>query len=192
MENQVQQPLVSAQSNTAPFAQSLQKENQTMNSKKVFIPLVVVVLFLGLGTGFVGASLTSTKSSTSLVSQSETTTETGSGEQTTKSIKVGQVVGAKDASAFKDTVEGVLVSGGVSGEGSHHIVRVGGASQNVYLTSSTMDLKEFEGAKVKVSGETFKAQKAGWLMDVGRLEVKELNAALPDGAAKQEDLLPQD
>lgn len=156
-----------------------------MKSSKVLLPLTLIVILLGVGTGFVGASLTSQKAAVVMQSQDSTTRETDTTAPSTTAIKVGQVVGAKDATAFKDTVEGVLVAGGVDGEGSHHIVRPGGPSQNVYLTSSVMDLKNFEGARVRASGETFKAQKAGWLMDVGRIEVKELNAELPDGAQKK-------
>jgi hypothetical protein len=163
-----------------PFAQSLVKENQAMKSNKLFLPLVVVVLVLGIGTGVAGATLTAptaSKPQSAVVTDKETTANTD-----TNAIKVGQTFGAKDTKAFKDPVEGVLVTGGIGSEGSHHLVRPGGDSQNVYLTSSIVDLKMFEGAKVKIWGETFKAQKAGWLMDVGRVEVEELNAPLPDGA----------
>ena len=94
-------------------------------------------------------------------------------------IKVGDIVGVQDESTFKDSAEGVLTEGGVSGEGSHHLLREGGLSQNVYLTSSIVDLNLFTGHKIKVFGETFAAQKAGWLMDVGRVKVLELNSAPP-------------
>lgn len=154
-----------------------------MKQTKFFLPLVIAIVLLGIGTGFVGATLSAPKGQVAQLQQSgNETSETGDEGETIPVAKVGQVVGAKDASAFKDPVEGVLVAGGVGGEGSHHILRPGGPSQTAYLTSSVMDLKTFEGARVKVWGETFKAQKAGWLMDVGRLEVKELNAPLPDGA----------
>lgn len=86
-------------------------------------------------------------------------------------IKAGQVFGVQDAKTFKDSAEGYLEEGGVNGEGSHHLLRAGGASQTVVLTSSVTDLSKFVGMQVKVGGETFKAQKAGWLMDVGRVEV---------------------
>ncbi len=88
-------------------------------------------------------------------------------------VKVGDVVGVQDEATFKDQAEGVLEDGGVNGEGSHHLLRDGGPSQNVYLTSSIVDLNLFTGHKVKVWGETFAAQKAGWLMDVGRVKVLE-------------------
>lgn len=94
-------------------------------------------------------------------------------------VKVGDVVGVADEKTFRDDAEGVLVAGGAEGEGSHHLLRPGGLSQNVYLTSSIVDLSLFEGHKIKVWGETFAAQKAGWLMDVGRVEVIELNSTPP-------------
>lgn len=79
--------------------------------------------------------------------------------------------GMADESTFKDTATGVLESGGMSGEGTHHLVRDGGASQYVYLTSTVIDLGSFEGKKVQVWGETVSAKKAGWLMDVGKVKV---------------------
>jgi hypothetical protein len=83
----------------------------------------------------------------------------------------GESYGIADAKTFPDSAEGELAGGGIDGEGSHHLVREGGESQYVYLTSSIIDLDQFVGRKVKVWGQTFEAQKAGWLMDVGRLEI---------------------
>lgn len=85
----------------------------------------------------------------------------------------GKEVGIEDEKTFRDQAEGVLEEGGINGEGTHHLVREGGPSQNVYLTSSVVDLDQFVGKKVQVWGETFAAQKAGWLMDVGRVRVVE-------------------
>ncbi len=175
------------QSSTSDFASTLQKEKGSMNMK-VFGVLAVIVIVLGIGSGYAGAAFT-----TPVITQQTMNTgdeQSQGGEQAAAvQVKVGQVVGAKDASSFKDSAEGVLLPGGIGSEGSHHIARPGGQSQNVYLTSSVMDLKLFENARVKVSGETFKAQKAGWLMDVGRLEVLELNAPLPDGTKPVEKLM---
>jgi len=86
-------------------------------------------------------------------------------------VKSGVTVGIADEKNFKDSAEGTLEKGGIDGEGSHRLVRPGGDSQNVYLTSSVVDLDKFTGKKVKVWGQTFSAQKAGWLMDVGKLKV---------------------
>lgn len=81
-------------------------------------------------------------------------------------------VGIKDAKTFRDSVSGTLEKGGIEGEGTHHLVRTGGESQWVYLTSSVVDLDQFVGKKVKVYGETFAGKSAGWLMDVGRVELE--------------------
>jgi hypothetical protein len=79
--------------------------------------------------------------------------------------------GLADESTFKDTATGTLEKGGISGEGTHHLVRDGGASQYVYLTSTVIDLGSFEGKRIQVWGETISAKKAGWLMDVGKVKV---------------------
>lgn len=91
--------------------------------------------------------------------------------QVTGEAVVGESYGVSDTKVFTDSAEGEMDSGGIDGEGSHHLVREGGESQNVYLTSSIIDLDQFVGRRVKVWGQTFEAQKAGWLMDVGRLEI---------------------
>lgn len=87
------------------------------------------------------------------------------------SAQKGKTYGSNDTKTYKDVAEGVLEEGGIEGEGQYHLVRPGGESQNVYLTSSTVDLAQFQKKKVKVWGQTQDAQKAGWLMDVGRVEV---------------------
>lgn len=89
----------------------------------------------------------------------------------TGGVSTGKTVGSTDTKTFPDSAEGNLESGGLNGEGTHKLIRPGGDSQTVYLTSSVLDLNQFVGKKVKVWGQTFSAQKAGWLMDVGRVEV---------------------
>jgi len=88
-----------------------------------------------------------------------------------KMIKSERMVGSTDEKSFRDVAEGRLEKGGIDGEGTHKLIRPGGESQSVYLTSSVIDLDEYVGKKVRVWGETFTAQKAGWLMDVGRIEI---------------------
>lgn len=82
-----------------------------------------------------------------------------------------KTAGISDKKTFKDKAEGVLKEGGANGEGNFHLERAGGESQNVYLTSTTVDLFQYIDKKVRVWGETFSAQKAGWLMDVGLVEL---------------------
>jgi len=128
-------------------------------SMKMIVILVVVAL-LGVGTGYA-------------LSQNSSSTDPITGEKVASKsdIKKGEKYGDADMSVFKDTAEGELKEGGIEGEGQFHLVRPGGESQNVYLTSSVVDLSLFVGKKIKVWGKTFEAQKAGWLMDVGQVEV---------------------
>lgn len=94
-------------------------------------------------------------------------------------IQSGDIFGVQDEQTFKDSAQGYLEKDGLDGEGSHKLLRAGGDSQTVYLTSSITDLDKFDGMEIKIWGETFKGQKAGWLMDVGRVEVIEPNGQSP-------------
>ena len=87
-------------------------------------------------------------------------------------IQTDSSAGIVDKKTFKDSIIGLLKEGGMEGEGNFHLERPGGVSQNVYLTSSTVDLSKYLGKKVKVWGQTFQGQKAGWLMDVGLVEIQ--------------------
>lgn len=131
-------------------------------TKKLAIILITALVF-GVGSGFAASQFKPKAEKAGTVSLS--------GNVAGGEIKKGAVYGSDNTSVFRDNAEGVLKEGGMGGEGSHHLVRPGGDSQNVYLTSSIVDLSLFVDRKIKVWGETFKAQKAGWLMDVGRVEV---------------------
>lgn len=130
--------------------------------------VVLVIIVAGIGTGYLLSSTTRAGGKLKSPGQIQ---ETG--------LKVGDIFGHPDKETFRDEAEGVLVKGGIDGEGSHHLMRPGGESQNVYLTSSVVDLDQFVDYRVRLWGETFSAQKAGWLMDVGRVEILELNAEKP-------------
>ena len=134
--------------------------------KNSFTPKVIVLLGVVILTGVItGYLLSGGKSSGGDSSNSLGSILSGS------SAPKGTVVGSKDTKTFKDIAEGVLKEGGINGEGAFHLERSGGESQNVYLTSSIVDLSKFVNRKIKVWGQTQKAQSAGWLMDVGRIEV---------------------
>lgn len=81
----------------------------------------------------------------------------------------------QDNRTFRDFAEGTIQvkptpkSPSEYSEGTHLLQRESGYP--VALTSSVVDLSEYEGKKVKVFGETQKALKEGWLMDVGKVEV---------------------
>lgn len=128
-------------------------------NQRVYIVLGAA-LVLGLLSGFL---LSQNKGSSSSL------TKTGSAT----SVQKGAVFGSDDTKTFKDQAEGIMKKGGTDGEGAYHLVRPGGDSQNVYLTSSLVDLSKFIDRKVKVWGATRGARVAGWLMDVGRVEVLE-------------------
>lgn len=82
-------------------------------------------------------------------------------------------VGSKDEKSFPDTAEGILKEGGIKGEGTHHLERTGGESQNVYLTSTVIDLSSFKDKKVQIWGQTFAGRWTGWIMDVGKIKILE-------------------
>ncbi|SRR5258706_1127090 len=128
------------------------------------LAIFVGVIILGLISGYFLSRKTLAVSTNS----SSSTNSSGN----IKQINKGDTYGSTDTKTFKDTVDGIMKKGGIGDEGQYHLVRPGGDSQNVYLTSSTVDLSLFIDRKVKVWGQTQKAQKAGWLMDVGRVEVE--------------------
>ncbi len=153
-----------------------QKGSDMKSSKKVVMVLAVVMIAAGIGTG-VGVAKLQGKSVPGAPSSAQPIQQVAGNQ-----VKAGDVFGVPDEKTFKDSAEGYLEAGGLDGEGSHHLLREGGVSQTVYLTSSVTDLSKFEGMTVKVWGETFKAQKAGWLMDVGRVQVVN-----PQGQAPSEE-----
>jgi len=79
--------------------------------------------------------------------------------------------GTLDPKVKYDTATGVLQEGGINGEGTYHLTREGGVSKNVYLTSSVIDLSLFLDKNVQIWGETLASKKAGWLMDVAKIQV---------------------
>ncbi len=121
-----------------------------------FLSFLVVAIIAGIVIGFVIGS--------GKKSGAEMSKKSSSG-------KTQKTEGIADKKTFKDKAEGILKEGGVEGEGNFHLERPGGESQNVYLTSTTVDLSQYVGNKVRVWGETFAAEKAGWLMDVGLVEL---------------------
>lgn len=126
--------------------------------KRIFLVLLIPII-LGLLTGLI------------LYKQNTAGTVRLAGKNV-EVIQTPTEEGVKDASSFKDTATGTVQEndGKITTEGTHILVR-GDASQNVYLTSSVIDLSKYVGKKVQIWGETFQGQKAGWLMDVGRIKV---------------------
>jgi len=142
-----------------PVMHNFNENTSSINPKKALL-IFVVLFLLGAGTGY-GLNKFSNQTGTDIPILSKN-----------DGVSSGKTFGSDDTKTFKDTAEGKLEKGGIEGEGQYHLVRPGGDSQNVYMTSSIVDLSKFIGKKIKVWGETQAAQKAGWLMDVGRVEVK--------------------
>lgn len=136
------------------------------SKKGILIPAIAILLIILAGgvTGYflanrggLGASIVKTKE---LVGGAEV-------------IEGPKEVGIKDEKTFRDAAEGKIEANDNPDipEGSHRLLRSGGPSQTAYLTSSIVDLNQFLGKCVQVWGETFAAQKAAWLMDVGRVKI---------------------
>lgn len=146
------------ENNTPSFHSFDMSSNTSIFSGKVIV-FVLFVALLGIATGFI------------LPKNGSKADIKNIGNLSGSSVPKGTTIGSDDLKTFKDTAEGVLKEGGIEGEGQYHLVRPGGDSQNIYMTSSIVDLSKFVNSKIKVWGQTNSAQAAGWLMDVGRVEV---------------------
>ncbi|MEA2056448.1 MAG: hypothetical protein U9O78_01885 [Patescibacteria group bacterium] len=157
---------------------NLEEEEKSKDMKKakpVLIVICTVAVIAGSATG-IGSYRLFNRSS---AAQKE---ENGAIQQVAgNKVKEGDIFGIQDDEAFKDHASGYLKAGGINGEGSHSLLRPGGESQTVYLTSSVTDLDKLVGMEIKIWGETFKGQKAGWLMDVGKVKVINPDAEPPVG-----------
>lgn len=140
--------------NPPKIVHSLETKTQGGFTKPKFILILIGALILGTLAGFFGANYTKS-------SPGKAQVVSGLGKKS---------AGVPDKKQFPDRTEGLLKPGGIDGEGNFHLERPGGESQNVYLTSSTVDLSQFVGKKIRVWGQTFQGQTAGWLMDVGYVE----------------------
>lgn len=126
------------------------------NPKKLLLIVIITSVVLGVLTGYILSS----KTTGGMISSGLT----GAPAKNAQS----------DTRTFKDFAEGVVKVRPASSdpgeyvEGTHFLQREGAVP--VALTSSVVDLSKYEGKKVKVFGETQKALKEGWLMDVGKVE----------------------
>lgn len=167
--------LTDQESSTNTNEQPLMEDRVMQSTKKSKLTpmLLVVGIILGLFTGFYVAQkqllLADGNTGAKIAGTQDLTSAT--------TVKVGDTFGSADEKTFRDQAEGILMAGGIDGEGSHHIERGANKTQWVYITSSVVDLDLLVGDRVAIWGETNQGKKAGWLMDVGKLKVQELNAA---------------
>lgn len=126
----------------------------TTSPGRLLLGVVIVAVVLGVATGYILSQKGGSKVTNPLVGTPKTPQQ--------------------DIRTFRDFAEGVVKARPVSSnpseyvEGTHLLQREGAVP--VALTSSVVDLSQYEGKKVKVFGETHKALKEGWLMDVGKVE----------------------
>lgn len=127
----------------------------TEDPRRIILGVVIAALVLGTLTGYI---LTSKNNKLQI-----------------SSLSIGAAKTAQqDTKTFKDFAEGTIKAKPQPDdpseytEGTHILVREGAVP--VALTSSVVDLSNYEGKQVKVYGETQKALKEGWLMDVGKAE----------------------
>jgi len=147
---------------------SFTKSTKEVVPVKYMIGLFLVSIIVGTAAGFSFSRLVPKTESESVVKK-ETNTDIVVNKDDSGSVKSAGIVDEKE---FPDKAEGSLKPGSIEGEGTHYLERKGGKSQNVYLTSSAVDLSLFEGKKVKIMGKTYSTQKAGWFMDVGYIELQ--------------------
>jgi hypothetical protein len=161
MEKVVQVPTIEPTEKKEPV---LKKFDSSSPKKSFFIPFFigVFVIFAGLGSGWGIVKVTGSSNS------AKPKVEAGD-----KKVNGKNEEGIADESTFKDTAEGVLKEGGINGEGTYHLDRDLGETKYVYLTSTAVDMQKYVGKKVQVWGQTIAGQKAGWLMDVGRIKILE-------------------
>lgn len=124
---------------------------------KIFLGVLVISTLLGITIGLILASKKSSQLNSTLNTEKPKTA-------------------AQDTKTFRDFAEGTIQKRPQPKdeaeyiEGTHLLIRE--QAVPVALTSSVVDLSQYEGKKVKIYGETQKAVKEGWLMDVGKVEVK--------------------
>lgn len=131
---------------------------QSSNLGKAFFVVIGLSLILGVGTGYM------------LAQKSSAAPTGGKAPVSNQAVQTAQ----QDTKTFRDFAEGTIKARPAPKnpdeyvEGTHFLERTGATP--IALTSSVVDLSKYEGKKVKVFGETQKALKEGWLMDVGKVE----------------------
>lgn len=179
------QPRTPARTTTAPSAsmpsrktttnasmvRSLDGKSRKKTSNKIGVMalIAIVIIFAGVGTGYLLAGTGSSSNSSELDTES---LPTAGG---TKAVQTSTEEGINNDDLFPDTATGVLQvnDGSLTNEGTHMLIREGGPDQTAYLFSSYVDLSKYEGKTVEIKGQTNTAQTAGWLLEVGWIKIVE-------------------
>jgi hypothetical protein len=138
--------------------------------KTVYFIIIVLAIALGFWTSRFFPSSKSGSNIIDTITQNNVTPV--SSLKNSNDLVVGQFYG-DTGKTFTDTATGIIIKGGINGEGTHTLQREGGKTQNAALTSSIVDLDFFLDKKVEIKGETNSSTKAGWFLDVGIIKVLE-------------------
>lgn len=136
-----------------------EEKEEEKEIKPVVYGIFIVLVLFGVITGYV-------------LSRNGATAQTNTGVSVTETADGKKTVGISDSETFSDSATGIVEAGGFDGEGTHKLIREGGPSQTMYMTSSVVDLDEFIGQKVTVWGQTMAARNVSWFMDVGKVQTE--------------------
>ena len=163
--NPVSSTTVTSSATQTPPQNSLTSKMPTSSGKssklKRFLPILIILIIVSLG--IVSGLIVSSRSKSALLA-----TGSSNGEDLPPEQK------QSFNQTFNNEAEGMIERNDTLdkyAQGTHKLIRPGGESQTAYLTSSVLDLDQYNGKKVKVFGETFGSSQVGWLMDVGKVEV---------------------
>lgn len=140
------------------------------NSKTIFFIIIVLAIVSGFWASRFWPSSKSNSNIINNITQNNVTP--ADSLKSTSDLVIGQLYG-DTGKTFTDTATGIILKGGINGEGTHTLQREGGKTQNAALTSSTVDLDLFIDKKVEIKGETNSSTKAGWFLDVGIIKIME-------------------
>jgi len=130
-------------------------------SKIVPVIFIIVVVAIGIATGFVLSTMNKPTKGGIVLSEDD---------------EISPEIQENLSQTFSDEAQGVLEKNtelDKYAQGPWILNRPGGEDQRAYLTSTVLDLDEFIGKEVIVYGETFGSSQVGWLLDVGKVEVIE-------------------
>ncbi|HWA52081.1 MAG TPA: hypothetical protein VG895_03445 [Patescibacteria group bacterium] len=135
------------------------KPVKSSNIMPMMIGGAIIIIIVGLAVGF-------------LVSKKNAKTPNPNTKNSSVTVSPTEA-GITDVSKYDSNKmpTGILMTGGIKGEGTYHLDSGNGPQHMVYLNSITVDMSQFVGKKVKVWGDTLSAHYAPWLMDVVRIQV---------------------
>lgn len=134
----------------------IKRFNLPTNIGKVFLAVLLLALLGGIGTGYY---LSSSEGGSNKIDLGTAGSSEGQVSKLCNGFADGVIKKRPEPKTPDEYVEG-----------THLLMRDN--TSPAALTSSYVDLSKYEDKKVRVYGETQKALKEGWLMDVCKIEEK--------------------